>query len=205
MLGRLRPFLAKVLKAPAQLLLRMGIHPNAVTIFGAVGVIASALFFFPQGGIMLFWGVIACTVFSMTDMLDGTMARLSGKTSRLGAFLDSLLDRIADAAIFGAVVWAFHAEDEATALAALVCMAMGTFVPYARARAEGLGIEAKVGIAERGDRLVIGGIATAAVGLGAPLWILTWTFWLLAIAAAITVGQRTWAVVRATRADVPAA
>jgi CDP-diacylglycerol--glycerol-3-phosphate 3-phosphatidyltransferase len=205
MLGRLRPFFAKVLRAPALLLLRMGIHPNAVTIFGAVGVIASALFFFPQGGIMLFWGVMACTLFSFTDMLDGTMARLSGKTSRLGAFLDSLLDRIADAAIFGAVVWAFHTEDEATALAALVCMAMGTFVPYARARAEGLGIEAKVGIAERGDRLVIGGIATAAVGLGAPLWILTWTFWLLAIAAAITVGQRTWAVVRATREDVSAA
>jgi CDP-diacylglycerol--glycerol-3-phosphate 3-phosphatidyltransferase len=205
MLGRLRPFLAKALRAPAQLLLRMGIHPNAVTIFGAVGVIASALIFFPQGGIMLFWGVVACTVFSMTDMLDGTMARLSGKTSRLGAYLDSLLDRVADAAIFGAVVWAFHAEDEATALAALVCMAMGTFVPYARARAEGLGIEAKGGIAERGDRLVIGGIATAAVGLGAPLWILTATFWLLALAAAITVGQRTWMVVRATREDVPVA
>jgi CDP-diacylglycerol--glycerol-3-phosphate 3-phosphatidyltransferase len=123
----------------------------------------------------------------------------------LGAYLDSLLDRVADAAIFGAVVWAFHSENEATALAALVCMAMGTFVPYARARAEGLGIDAKVGIAERGDRLVIGGIATAAVGLGAPVWILTATFWLLAAAAAFTVGQRTWAVVRATREDAAAA
>lgn len=205
MLSRLRPFMAKVLNAPARLLLRMGIHPNAVTIFGAVGVIASALWFFPQGGIMLFWGVIACTVFSMTDMLDGTMARLSGKTSRLGAYLDSLLDRVADAAIFGAVVWAFHVVDEPTALAALVAMAMGTFVPYARARAEGLGIDARGGIAERGDRLVIGGIATAAVGLGAPLWILTGTFWLLALAAAFTVAQRTWIVVRATREDAPAA
>lgn len=205
MLGRLRPFLAKVLKAPASLLLRMGISPNAVTIFGALGVTVSALIFFPQGGRMLFWGVVACTVFSMTDMLDGTMARLSGKTSRRGAFLDSLLDRVADAAIFGSVVWAFHDEHPPTALAALVCMTIGTFVPYARARAEGLGIEAKVGIAERSDRLVIGAVAAAAVGLGAPLAVLTWTLWALSVAGVVTVIQRTWAVVRATREDVPAA
>lgn len=205
MLGRLRPLLATVLRAPASLLLKWGIHPNAVTIFGTVGVVASALWFFPQGGRMLFWGVLACAIFSMTDMLDGTMARLSGKTSRLGAFLDSLLDRFADAAIFGGVVVGFHEEDPHTALAALVCMLVGTFVPYARARAEGIGVDAKVGIAERSDRLAFGAIAAAAVGLGAPLWILTWTLWLLSVAGIITVGQRIAAVVKATREDVPAA
>lgn len=203
MLGRLRPLLAKVLKAPAALLLKLGVSPNAVTIFGAMGVIASALYFFPQGGRMLFWGVVACTVFSLTDMLDGTMARLSGKTTRLGAFLDSLLDRVADAAIFGSVVVAFHDEHPPTALAALVCMAIGTFVPYARARAEGVGIEARVGIAERSDRLFFGAVAAAAVGLGAPLAILTWTLWVLSALGVITVFQRTWAVVKATREDSP--
>lgn len=201
MLGWLRPFIGKVLRAPASLLLKMGIHPNAVTIFGTVGVVASALWFFPQGGRMLFWGVVACAIFSMTDMLDGTMARLSGKTSKLGAFLDSTLDRIADAAIFGAVVWGFREVHPPTALAALVCMAIGSFVPYARARAEGLGVEAKVGIAERSDRLVIGAVAAAAVGLGAPFAVLTWTLWALSLAGAITVGQRTWAVVKGTRTE----
>src|SRR6187455_3194757 len=202
MLGRLRPAMAKLLTGPARLLLRMGIHPNAVTIFGTAGAVISAIYFFPQGGIMLFWGVVVIALFASTDMLDGTMARLSGKSSRLGAFLDSTLDRVADAAIFGSVVWAFHTSNEALALAALVCMAIGSFVPYARARAEGLGIEAKVGIAERGDRLAIGGIATAAVGLGAPEAVMIWTFWLLSIAGIITVLQRTWVVVRATREDV---
>ena len=204
MLGRLRPVMAKLLRGPARLLLRLGIHPNAVTIVGTAGAVISAIYFFPQGGIMLFWGVVVIALFASTDMLDGTMARLSGKSSRLGAFLDSTLDRVADAAIFGSVVWAFHTSNEALALAALVCMAIGSFVPYARARAEGLGIEAKVGIAERGDRLAIGGIATAAVGLGAPEAVMIWTFWLLSIAGIITVFQRTWVVVRATREDVTA-
>jgi CDP-diacylglycerol--glycerol-3-phosphate 3-phosphatidyltransferase len=197
--------MAAVWRAPAKGLLKLGIHPNAVTIFGTVGAVAAALWFFPQGGRMLFWGVVVITAFAMTDMLDGTMARLSGKESRLGAFLDSTLDRVADAAIFGALVWSFREVHPGTALAALVAMAVGTLVPYARARAEGLGIDARGGIAERADRLIIGGVAAAAVGLGAPLAMLTWTLWALAIAGAITVGQRIWIVVRETRNDSPKA
>ncbi len=201
MLGRLRPWVAKVWRAPAAGLVKLGVHPNAVTITGTVGAVAAAVWFFPQGGIMLFWGVVVITVFASTDMLDGTMARLSGKSSRLGAYLDSTLDRVADAAIFGALMWGFLDVDRHTALAALFAMMLGTLVPYARARAEGLGIEAKGGIAERPDRLAIGGVAAAAVGLGAPLWILTATLWLLAAAAPFTVVQRTLMVVRATRVD----
>jgi len=188
-------------KAPARALVNAGVHPNAMTIAGTVGVVFGAVFFLPQRGTMLFWGVLVITFFVMTDMLDGTMARLAGKTSRLGAFLDSTLDRVADAAIFGSLVWAFRVEDPNTALAALMCLTVGSFVPYARARAEGLGIEAKMGIAERSDRLVIGLTATGFVGLGLPLWVLTWTLTLLSVAALITVGQRTWAVVKANRID----
>lgn len=201
MFGRLRPVMAAVWRGPAKLLLKLGVHPNAVTIVGTVGAVAAAIWFFPQGGRMLFWGVVVIAAFAMTDMLDGNMARISGKESRLGAFLDSTLDRVADAAIFGALVWGFIDVDRGTALAALFAMMLGTLVPYARARAEGLGIDAKGGIAERSDRLIIGGIAAAAVGLGAPLGILTWTLWALALAAAVTVFQRTWSVVKATRGD----
>jgi CDP-diacylglycerol--glycerol-3-phosphate 3-phosphatidyltransferase len=200
MFGKLRPLMAAVWRAPASALLKAGVHPNAVTIFGTVGVVFGAVFFLPQGGIMLFWGTMFITFFVVTDMLDGTMARLSGKTSRLGAYLDSTLDRIADAAIFGALLWTFRGDD-ATALGALLCLTIGAVVPYARAKAESLDIEAKVGIAERSDRLVVGLTAIGLVGLGLPVEVLTWTLWLLALAAAITVGQRTWAVVVANRAD----
>jgi len=201
MFGKLRPMMAAIWKAPARALVNAGVHPNAMTIAGTIGVVFGAVFFLPQRGTMLFWGVLVITFFVMTDMLDGTMARLAGKTSRLGAFLDSTLDRVADAAIFGSLVWAFRVEDPNTALAALMCLTVGSFVPYARARAEGLGIEAKMGIAERSDRLVIGLTATGFVGLGMPLWVLTWTLALLSVAALITVGQRTWAVVKANRID----
>jgi CDP-diacylglycerol--glycerol-3-phosphate 3-phosphatidyltransferase len=201
MLGKLRPLAAAFWKAPASALLRAGVHPNAMTIVGTVGVVFGAVFFLPQRGSMLFWGVMVIVFFAMTDMLDGTMARMSGKESRLGAFLDSTLDRAADAAIFGALMWAFRVVDPNTALAALMCLTVGSLVPYARAKAESLGIEAKMGIAERSDRLLIGLTATGLVGLGLPLWVLTWALTLLAVAAFITVGQRTWAVVKANRID----
>lgn len=202
MFGKLRPVMAAIWQAPARGLLRLGVHPNAVTIAGTIGVILGSVLLLAQGGRMLFWGVVVITVSVMTDMLDGTMARLSGKTSRLGAYLDSTLDRVADAAIFGALVWAFREEDQTTALAALLCLTFGSFVPYARAKAESLGVPASGGIAERSDRLVIGLTATGLVGLGLPLWVLTWTLFLLSAAAAVTVVQRSMAVVRANREDL---
>lgn len=198
MFGKLRPLAAAVWEAPARGLLKIGVHPNAVTITGTIAVVLGALFFLPKGGIMLFWGAIFITFFVMTDMIDGTMARLGGLSSRLGAFLDSTLDRVADAAIFGALVWAFLDVDRNTALAAMLCLTIGSFVPYARARAESLGIDASVGIAERSDRLVVGLTATGLVGLGLPLWVLTWSLYALALAALVTVVQRAWAVKRAS-------
>jgi len=207
MFGRFRPLVGALWRAPAKVLLRWGVSPNVVTIVGTVGVVLGAVLFLPQGGSWLFWGALAVTISVMTDMLDGTMARLGGRTTRLGAYLDSTLDRVADAAIFGSLTWAFIDVHRPTALAALLCLAIGSFVPYARARAESLGVDAKMGIAERSDRLVVALVATAVVGLGAPLAILTWALILLAVAAAITVLQRTWAVVRADRSaanDTPA-
>lgn len=201
MFGRLRPVMARVWQAPARLLLRLGVHPNVLTALGTAGVVFGALFFFPRDGIWLFWGVVVITAFVITDMLDGTMARLGDKSSRLGAFLDSTLDRVADAAIFGALAWAFIDDDRSTALAALTCLAIGSLVPYARARAESIGAEAKGGLAERSDRLIIALTATALVGLGLPVAVLTWTLWILAALAAVTVAQRIGAVVAQARRD----
>ena len=205
MFGKLRPMMAAIWRAPASALVKAGVHPNAVTIVGTVGVVVGAIVFLPRGGTALFWGVLVIAFFVITDMLDGTMARLSGKSSRLGAYLDSTLDRMADAAIFGALVWGFRIDEPATALAALMCLTLGSFVPYAKARAGSLGIETANGIAERSDRLVIGLTATGLVGLGLPLMVLTVTLWLLAAAAAFTVGQRTWSVIKVQREENRAA
>ena len=132
----------------------MGATPDLVTVIGTVGVCVGALFFFPRGQFV--WGVLFTTVFVFADTLDGTMARLSGRTSSWGAFLDSTLDRFGDAAVFGGLVLYYTRQSDgaATAWAALGCLVFGFVTSYARARAEGLGLRgANVGIAERADRL----------------------------------------------------
>lgn len=198
MLSRLaQAFVRRLLTPPAQALLKMGIGPDAVTIIGAIGVVAGALWFFPRGE---FWlGALVITFFVFSDTLDGTMARLSGRASPWGAFLDSTLDRIGDAAVFGGILMYFAAQPDGhlTAWFALACLVFGFMVSYARARAEGLGMQAKGGIAERADRLAVVLVATAVTGLfGLPHVVLTVVLALLALASAVTVVQRIAAVKR---------
>ncbi|WP_068396098.1 phosphatidylinositol phosphate synthase [Kribbia dieselivorans] len=180
----------RVLTPVARLLLRLGIGPDAVTVVGTLGVVAAALWFFPRGH--LFVGVLVVTAFVFADMLDGIMARLMERTSDWGAFLDSTLDRFGDAAVFaGVMIWYLNGGDHApTAYLALTCLVLGQLVSYARAKAESLGWNAAVGIAERADRLVIVLVATALVGLGLPREVLTVMLALLALASAITIVQR---------------
>ena len=109
-------------------------------------------------------------MFVLTDSLDGVMARQAGRSGPWGAFLDSTLDRFGDGAIFAGLVLWFTADgdDQLTAVLALACLVLGSIVPYARARAEGLGMTASGGIAERADRLVLVLVATGLVGFGVP-------------------------------------
>ncbi len=136
-------------------------------------MIASALWFYPRGELWV--GTVAITVFALTDSVDGVMARIlrergTRRSTTWGAFLDSTCDRFGDAAVFGGlVVWFTGRGDErATALLALLCLVLGSVVPYVRARAEGLGMTASGGIAERADRLAVVLVATFAVGVGRP-------------------------------------
>src|ERR1700685_1199322 len=99
MLKVLRPLLARGLDPLAGALARTPITPNAITITGTVGVAAGALWLFPTGH--LFAGTLVCWFFVMADMLDGALARVKGTTGVFGAFLDSTLDRVADASVFG--------------------------------------------------------------------------------------------------------
>lgn len=205
MLERFRGFWTRLLSPVARFLIRRGVSPDAVTLVGTLGVCAGALVFFPQGHLLA--GVLFITAFVFSDLIDGFMARETGRTSKFGAFLDSTLDRIGDGAIFAglALYWAGPGDSDLYLVLSLVCLVMGSVTSYARARAEGLGYEAKVGIAERSDRLVSILVMT---GLGAlfDLPILQQvTLWALAAASTITVVQRIWVVRQQALAEQEAA
>jgi CDP-diacylglycerol--glycerol-3-phosphate 3-phosphatidyltransferase len=185
-----RAFFTKVFTPVARLFLALGISPDIVTIAGTVGVCVGALAFYPRHE--FFWGTVVITAFVFSDTIDGVMARLSDRSGSWGAYLDSTLDRIGDAAIFGGLVlwYAGQGDDDFMAALALACLILGSVVSYAKARAEGLGMTANVGIAERADRLVAVLLATGLVGLGVPELLLTAVLALLALASFVTVLQR---------------
>ncbi len=196
MLKVLRPGLAQLLTPVGRALARTPVTPNMLTVTGTVGMTAGALSLFPTGH--LFAGTMVCTGFVLTDMLDGTLARIQGSTGVFGAFLDSTLDRVSDAAVFaGIAIWlATGGHDRLLAAVALFCLVAGLLVSYAKARAEGVGLSCDVGIAERAERLLIGLVAIGLSGLGVP-YVLSIGLWILAALSAFTFGQRVWAVRRA--------
>lgn len=191
MLNRLlRATMTTILTPVAHLLLRLRLSPDAVTIAGTLGVSAGALVFFPQGKIWI--GVLVITAFIFSDTVDGIMARSSGQSSKWGAYLDSTLDRIGDAAIFGGLVMFYAGRGDSLVMAwlALACLILGMVVSYARARAEGLGFTANVGIAERADRLVAALAAAFFADLLGSTTLLGVVLALLAVASLVTILQR---------------
>ncbi len=188
MLDRFKDFWQGVVLMPVvRLFLGWGISPDTVTLVGTLGVVVGALAFFPTGHLLT--GVLVITAFVFSDLVDGQMARLSDRSSAFGAFWDSTLDRIGDGAIFGGLVLYFAGPGDSYLYLclALYCVVMGSVTSYARARAESLGMDAKGGIAERADRLVLILVAT---GLGAILGtslLLYAALWILAVASTYTV------------------
>ena len=212
MLERFRQFWTNVWAPVGNLLLRLGVSPNAVTLVGTLGVCAGALVCFPQGWLLA--GVLVITAFVFSDMIDGYMARTSGQASPFGAFLDSTLDRIGDGAVFGglALYYVGPGDSEWRAALAIYCLVLGSVTSYARARAESLGMQAKVGIAERSDRLVailfMTGLADLLRHLGVPdgvMWLIPITLGVLAVASTITVVQRILVVRRQALGLMPPA
>lgn len=183
-----RAQLARFLDPLGRTLVRAGISPDAVTILGTLGVIAGSVLLVARG--YLLWGLLVVALSVCTDMVDGAMARVKGVTNRFGAFLDSTMDRIADGAIFGAVAyWTATTGQPRAAAAALLCLVLAQVVSYAKARAESLGAECDVGLAERPERLVLIGVAALLGGLDVP-YAFEGILWLLAALSAITVAQR---------------
>jgi CDP-diacylglycerol--glycerol-3-phosphate 3-phosphatidyltransferase/CDP-diacylglycerol--inositol 3-phosphatidyltransferase len=197
MLDRFKSFWQNVMLAPfVNLFLRLGVSPDAVTLVGTVGVAAGALVFFPRGHLLV--GVLVITCFIFSDLIDGAMARKTGRSSTFGAFFDSTLDRIGDGAIFGGLVLYFAGPGDYYLYLCLTlyCLVMGSVTSYARARAESLGMDARGGIAERADRTV-----AILVMTGVSDWwnlpiLLYVTLWALALANTQTVLLRIWKVRR---------
>ena len=200
MLERFRRFWTALLTPVANGLLRAGVSPDAVTLIGTIGVSVGALGFFPRGQLWL--GVLVVTAFVFSDIVDGAMARSSGRSSDWGAWLDSTLDRIGDAAVFGGLVlwFSWGGDNKVLAAVALWCLVMGSVTSYARARAESLGMQAKGGIAERADRLVAVLVMTFFADVLDLEILLAVTLWALAIASTITVVQRALIVRRQAHA-----
>lgn len=175
-------------------LIRWGIQPNTITTVGTLLVVASAVAF---GAGRARLGGLLYLVSGIVDTLDGSVARARGRVTRFGAFYDSTLDRVGDGATFmGIAVFYLLAPSETVAYheaAIIICMVAiiaSLLVSYARARAEGLGIDCKVGLVQRAERIVGLGVPTVLFGAGPEGLLLFWIVAVLALASVVTVVQR---------------
>jgi CDP-diacylglycerol---glycerol-3-phosphate 3-phosphatidyltransferase len=199
MLNFLRPGFARLFTPVVQALARTPVTPNMITVIGTVGVSASALALFPIG--WLFPGAAIATFFVFTDMLDGQLARLKGSSGPWGAFLDSTMDRVGDAAVFGGItIWFIRSGDHLLAVVSLFCLACGMWVSYVKARAQSLGLKCDVGLIERPERLLIGLTSIGLSGLGVP-YILPIGMWALAAGSLYTFFQRMRAVYQDAKSE----
>jgi CDP-diacylglycerol---glycerol-3-phosphate 3-phosphatidyltransferase len=169
-------------------LIESRLTPNAISLTGLVLCVIAAVLVWQEEFLL---GGIAFIVGSVCDTLDGRYSRMSGKGSPFGAFLDSTLDRMEEGIVLTAVAVYFSKQGDERAVAAVVVAVLASLmVSYTRARAEALGVECKVGIADRAVRVVI---LSAGLVL-ADLDVLDIAVYVLAVLSAITVFQRIWHV-----------
>ena len=184
----LKPAVTRVINPIARGALRVGLTPNSVTFAGAIGLVFSALYFYPRQE--FFIGTLLISFFALSDLFDGAMARISQRgASKWGGFLDSTIDRITDSAILIGLILALIDTNDPLAPVALGALVAGTLVPYIRAKAESLGIECSGGIAERTERLIVALTAIGFEGLGIP-FALAIGVWVLFALSLVTVVQR---------------
>src|SRR5947208_455626 len=173
-------------------LARTRVTPNALTTAGvSLCLAASVVVFFENRNEWFFYWVGAAlfVIGSILDILDGALARVGGKTTPFGAFLDSTTDRIGEGAMLGAIALVFSRHGHEVALAVTFAAVAGSFlVSYTRARAEALGLRGDVGIGSRAERVVV--ITAGLVLAPLSIWLLEGAIYLLTLTAWITVVQR---------------
>ncbi|HEU4938802.1 MAG TPA: CDP-alcohol phosphatidyltransferase family protein [Vicinamibacterales bacterium] len=181
----------RLIEPVAALLIRHRVSPNVLTTVGTLFTVAGGLAF-ATGHIRTAGWIVGLT--AIFDVLDGTVARRTGQATVFGAFYDSTLDRVADGALLGGIAWYFATDPVYHSLPMLgvtLFGIVGTFlVSYARARAEGLGLDAKVGVMQRAERVVLISAPQAFFGLALNGWVFAAVVILLAVTAWITVVQR---------------
>jgi len=178
----------KVVAPIGMALAKVGIRPWAVTIAGLLVTVVGAILI---GDGKLLSGSIIVGVGALLDILDGPLARVTGTESKRGALLDTMADRLGEAAIWiGLVYYLSERGSPGLATVAVVALCASMLVPYVRSKAEGWGAQGKGGLMGRAERLIVmlGGIGLEGLGLSTiePM------LWILAIATWLTVGQRAW-------------
>jgi CDP-diacylglycerol--glycerol-3-phosphate 3-phosphatidyltransferase len=171
-------------------LARIGVSPDVLTIVGTIGVVVGSVGLLARGHFVV--GTLVVAVFVLSDLFDGAVARAAGTSGPWGAWLDSTLDRVGDAAVLGSLAWWYDGAGGSRLIAAVafVGIVAGAVTSYAKARAEGLGMTADVGIAERSERLILTLVACFLDGATGAHWIEPAALWLLAVLSTITAGQR---------------
>lgn len=178
----------------AKVAVRLGITPNMITYGSAVFVAALSFGLLARGYLGI--GAVALGVVLFADSIDGVLARHTNGGTRYGAFLDSTVDRITDGMVFGSLLWwAIFGLPEGTLrtttiAAGIVNMVAIGVVPYTRSRAENFGVIAKLGIAERTDRLVVVLLGAALTGFGLPQVFFPIGMVLVAVGSCVTIIQR---------------
>jgi CDP-diacylglycerol--glycerol-3-phosphate 3-phosphatidyltransferase len=159
---------------------RIGVTADALTVFGLLCSIATAVLI-ASGHLV--WAVVGIIVSGVSDLLDGAIARGSGQASPRGAFFDSVTDRASDALLFGGVAWYLADQSPYLPILAFAVAACSMMISYERARAESLGIDARGGLMERAERFVF-------LSVGLAFDILVPVLWVMLVLTAFTAIQR---------------
>ena len=185
-----RSSLAHLVDPVAKLLIKARVTPDALTWFGAGATLVISVVFLAQGDFLI--GALLFGVFGLVDLLDGTMARMLGTSGAWGAFLDSTLDRVSDAAVICGICFYYANTDlpnsNLLVSAGVVALVMGLMTSYARAKAESLNAKCTIGIAERAERNILIWISLLITSLVTD--VMSYAFVILAVVSTITVIQR---------------
>ncbi len=180
--GKFRAPVDKAVKPLGVLLRRTKMTPDHLTIVGLVVGVGAA---FAIGAGYLVLGLVLVILAALPDLLDGALAKASDSASQRGAFFDSTVDRITDALLLGGVAWYLASEESAhMAMLPFAVMAMSSLISYQRAKAESLGLDAKGGLMERAERVVLLCLGLLIEPLLVPV------LWIMLVLTAITAGQR---------------
>src|SRR3954468_24323418 len=177
---RLRTGVERVLAPLGRAIGRIGVTPDALTVLGVAFAAGTAL---AVATGHLVWGCIGIILSGLGDLLDGNLARTSGRNGPRGAFFDSVTDRVSDALVLGGIAWYVGGDDGRLAVLAMAVAALSMLISYERAKAEALGFEAKGGLMERAERYVL-------LAVGMAFDVLVPVLWIMLVLTAFTAVQR---------------